>query len=164
MNTKQNAEFELLDALERIVHYYDLSKTWSSLPSLTVQAKSEHENTMFGAARTAIKKFREQPVKQSQLADASLEPVANIRTWHKNGDQHAELWNWDRGIESLPDGEHDLYTRPQAPATPLHGEPLTDEEIDDIWNYYCDEMGDASINDSYEIARAIEAKLKEKNT
>ena len=101
-------------------------------------------------------KMIEQPAQQ--------EPVANIRTWHKNGDQHAELWNWDRGIESLPDGEHDLYTRPQAPATPLHGEPLTDEEIDDIWNYYCDEMGDASINDSYEIARAIEAKLKEKNT
>ena len=101
---------------------------------------------------------------RERLAQPEQEPVANIRTWHKNGDQHAELWNWDRGIESLPDGEHDLYTRPQAPATPLHGEPLTDEDIDDIWNHYCDEMGDASINDSYEIARAIEAKLKEKNT
>jgi hypothetical protein len=40
-------------------------------------------------------------------------------------------------------------------------QPLTDEEIDDIWNRYCDEMGDASINDAYDIARAIEAKLKE---
>jgi hypothetical protein len=35
--------------------------------------------------------------------------------------------------------------------------PLTDEQIDDIWNRYCDEMGEASINDAYDIARAIEA-------
>jgi hypothetical protein len=41
------------------------------------------------------------------------EPVANIRTWHKNGEQHAELLNWDRGIETLPDGLYDLYTTPQ---------------------------------------------------
>ncbi len=48
--------------------------------------------------------------------------------------------------------------------TPPQRKPLTDEEIDDIWNRYCDEMGEASINDAYDIARAIEAKLKEKNT
>jgi hypothetical protein len=44
-------------------------------------------------------------------------------------------------------------------------QPLTDEEIDDIWNRYCDEMGEASINDAYDIARAIEAAhgIKEKN-
>jgi hypothetical protein len=43
---------------------------------------------------------------------------------------------------------------------------LTDDEIDDIWNRYCDEMGEASINDAYDIARAIEAAhgIKEKNT
>jgi hypothetical protein len=35
--------------------------------------------------------------------------------------------------------------------------PLTDEKIDDIWNRHCDEMGEASINDAYDIARAIEA-------
>ena len=61
--------------------------------------------------------------KATGLAQPEQEPVANIRTWRKNGELHAELWNWDRGIESLPDGEHDLYTRPQA------REPLTDEEI-----------------------------------
>ena len=45
-------------------------------------------------------------------------------------------------------------------------QPLTDEEIDDIWNRYCDEMGEASINDAYDIARAIEAAhgMGEKNT
>jgi hypothetical protein len=44
-----------------------------------------------------------------------------------------------------------LYTHPPQ------RKPLTDEEIDDIWNRYCDEMGEASINDAYDIARAIEA-------
>lgn len=41
---------------------------------------------------------------------------------------------------------------------------LTEEEAEDIWNRYCDEMGEASINDAPDIARAIEAKLREKNT
>ena len=53
-----------------------------------------------------------------------------------------------------------LYTAP--PQREWQG--LTDEEIDDIWNSYCDEMGEASINDAEDIYRAIEAKLKEKNT
>jgi len=42
-----------------------------------------------------------------------------------------------------------LYTAPR--------QPLTEDQIDDIWNRYCDEMGEASINDAYDIARAIEA-------
>jgi hypothetical protein len=41
---------------------------------------------------------------------------------------------------------------------------LTDEEVDDIWNRYCDEMGEASINDAEDMANAIEQALKEKNT
>ena len=41
---------------------------------------------------------------------------------------------------------------------------LTEEEAEDIWNSYCDEMGDASINDAPDIARAIESALRSKNT
>ena len=41
---------------------------------------------------------------------------------------------------------------------------LTDEEAEDIWNRYCDEMGEASINDAPDIARAIESALRSKNT
>jgi hypothetical protein len=52
-----------------------------------------------------------------------------------------------------------LYTRPQREWV-----GLTDEEVDDIWNRYCDEMGEASINDAQDIAYAIEKALKEKNT
>jgi hypothetical protein len=46
-----------------------------------------------------------------------------------------------------------LYTTPFA----AQRKPLTEDQIDDIWNRYCDEMGEASINDAYDIARAIEA-------
>jgi hypothetical protein len=46
-----------------------------------------------------------------------------------------------------------LYTTPPA----AQRQSLTDEEIEDIWNRYCDEMGEASITDAYDIARAIEA-------
>jgi len=45
------------------------------------------------------------------------------------------------------------YTNPPA----AQRQPLTEDQIDDIWNRYCDEMGEASINDAYDIARAIEA-------
>jgi hypothetical protein len=56
------------------------------------------------------------------------------------------MWTTIKGKEGLVP----LYTEPQQ------RKPLTDEEIDDIWNRYCDEMGEASINDAYDIARAIE--------
>jgi hypothetical protein len=49
--------------------------------------------------------------------------------------------------------QHAIYTTPPA----AQRQPLTEEQIDDIWNRYCDEMGEASINDAYDIARAIEA-------
>lgn len=60
----------------------------------------------------------------------------------------------------LEDGESELIDRVRAhlaTIAPPRREPLTDEQIDEIWNRYCDEMGEASINDAYDIARAIEA-------
>lgn len=52
-----------------------------------------------------------------------------------------------------------LYTRPLR-----EWQGLTEDEVDDIWNRYCDEMGEASINDAQDIANAIEKAMKEKNT
>ena len=63
-------------------------------------------------------------------------------------------------VKNLDDGLHNLYTSPQ-PSKPWVS--LTEEEAEDIWNRYCDEMGKASINDAPDITRAIEAKLREKN-
>jgi len=45
---------ELETSLARIVWYYDKAKSGSSLPSMTTQAKAEHENTMFGEARKVL--------------------------------------------------------------------------------------------------------------
>lgn len=60
----------LRECLERIVSYYDLAKTGSSLPSLRMQAKSEHENTMFGAARRALAKTANTEITGSPKASA----------------------------------------------------------------------------------------------
>ena len=46
-----------------------------------------------------------------ELAKPEPQPVALIRTWHKSGDQHADLHDWLEGFDRLPDGEHKLYTR-----------------------------------------------------
>jgi len=61
---------------------------------------------------------------------AQPEPVAIARTWHKNGIQHAELYEWTSGVESMPDGEHNLYAAPPAQSEPRG---WTDEEIMDQW-------------------------------
>jgi hypothetical protein len=63
------------------------------------------------ALRTAIAEAKKQ------------EPVATVRTWHKNGDQHAELGDWELGLFKLPDGEHTLYTTPPAVPAPVQ-EPV----------------------------------------
>lgn len=86
--------------------------------------------------------FETQPKPEQEL-------VAVIRTWHKNGDQHAELYDWDMGLGLLPDGMHNLYTTP--PKREWVG--LTDDEFD-------------SINPKlslFQFYKAIEAKLKSKN-
>ena len=97
---------------------------------------------------------KERDAIRKALAQPEQEPVANICIWHKNGEQHAELWNWDKGIETLPDGDHDLYT------TSPQRKPLTDEEIILI----VAECAASHQHTDIHFARAIEAKLKEKNT
>jgi len=169
-------------------------------PPPECQTEAEKRAYAFGWWK-ALEANRVAPVQSAERG----EPVANIRTWHKNGEQHAELWNWDKGIEGLPDGEHNLYTTP--PAAPVQ-EPsreqtrqivdglqrchhpdsqheflrtwvrdwtihktaqrqwvgLTDEEIDKTeWGpSYENPM---TLAEGLQLfARAIEAKLKEKNT
>jgi hypothetical protein len=68
----------------------------------------------------------------------------------------AEQW-LDWAIDQQPRGKNSL-SQPQRKWV-----GLTDNERDDIWNRYCDEMGEASINDASDIVQAIEQALKEKN-
>ena len=81
--------------------------------------------------------------------------------------QEPVAWMWKDGTMTFDADRADgtwtpLYTTQPA----AQRQPLTEEQIDDIWTRYCDEMGEASINDAYDIARAIEAAhgIKEKNT
>jgi hypothetical protein len=96
--------------------------------------------------------FVVQEALKAALEQPEQEPVACIRTWHKkNGDQHAELWDWCDGIGSLPEGEHLLYT--YSPRREWRS--LSEEEVNALWASH-DKTGK-------QITRAIEAALKERN-
>ncbi len=83
-----------------------------------------------------------------QRPEPEQEPVA-LETVYET------IIHWDEGGGKR--SRRELARRIVALYTyPPQRKPLTDEEIDDIWNRYCDEMGEASINDAYDIARAIE--------
>ncbi len=62
---------------------------------------------------------------------------------------------------SLPVGKHKLYTQQYTYTAPPQRKPLTDEEISDLWCKVTNT--DFVTADTHEFARAIEAKLKEKN-
>lgn len=95
------------------------------------------------AARAALRTAIEAAEKQEPVA---LEAVyETIIQWDEGGGKRSRRELARRIVA--------LYTTPPA----AQRQPLTDEQIDDIWNRYCDEMGEASINDAYDIARAIEA-------
>ena len=83
---------------------------------------------------------------RDRLAQPEQEPVAYIEH-HKGGDNL--VWD-DPGGKRSP-----LYTAPPQ------RKPLTDEEISDLWCKVSNT--DFVTADTHEFARAIEAKLKEKN-
>jgi len=131
MTDLRDAARQALEALEEATNYTGC-EAWS--PSMTDECL---------AVAVALKAALEQP---------EQEPVACIRTWHKkNGDQHAELWDWCDGIGSLPEGEHLLYT--YSPRREWRS--LSEEEVNALWASH-DKTGK-------QITRAIEAALKERN-
>jgi hypothetical protein len=107
-------------------------------------------------ARKAITAIKE------ALAQPEQEPVAWIS--HKellvmrgNAYAGAKDWRVNLGLEPQ-EGDVGLYTTP--PQCTWVG--LTDKEIDELWMSHHDDFGNALSAIDYE--RAIEAKLKEKNT
>lgn len=94
------------------------------------------------------------------LADLRVALTSNSRAL----EQPAQQDYWQE--EARRYAQNADFWRGKYESATAQRKPLTDEQIDDIWNRYCDEMGEASINDAYDIARAIEAAhgIKEKNT
>jgi hypothetical protein len=129
--------------------------------------------TLIEAAKQALEALEEaHPKPYNESVILHVEAITALRTAIAEAEKqepfgyfqyapHFDAWvqnrDEDKGVA--------FYTTPPAAQRQWVG--LTDEEIDDIWNRYCDEMGEASINDAYDIARAIEAAhgiTGEKNT
>ena len=91
---------------------------------------------------------------EAELAKPEQEPVAQIRI--KNG--HWIDTPRSAKTKSLPDGLHDLYTAP--PRKEWVG--LTEDEVENLMN--ATGIFGGLTPDEIALARAIEAKLKEKNT
>jgi hypothetical protein len=93
----------------------------------------------------------------AQALNAQLEPVAVIRTWHKQGemDQHAELIDWFDALENSPDGEHMLFTRPQ----PAQLQAMAIRECAEATSRFAHVWSDDMLG----IAEAIQSALAAKN-
>ena len=144
--TKDEALKLALEALEEAADAID---SWGSYASGYFQVKHDLEGDI-SKAKSAITAIRE------ALAQPEQEPVAWVGSL-KDPQPHCvtnlmycSAAQWDTGyhLKYIP-----LYTSPPAQRTWVG---LTDEELETI--------NDCGDTDSYKFARAIEAKLKEKNT
>lgn len=81
-----------------------------------------------------------------------LELFANLVIQHKALDQLTAAGQYEQGFE---DGEPSMHREPNRP-----WQGLTDDEIEELWG----EPVDCMFSGTYKGIRAIEAKLKEKNT
>lgn len=92
-----------------------------------------------------------------QPAPVQQEPVATI-TITQRGSTRTIDNHFEDCVRTWPDGEYKLFTRPQA------REPLTDEQIDTLREANSEGRGAGWRFNFKGFARAIEAKLREKNT
>lgn len=69
-------EKKLYEALDRIVSYYDALERGFRGPSMDDQAKSKHENTMFGEARKVLKQINEARIVGSKAGN--IKPDARM--------------------------------------------------------------------------------------
>lgn len=129
--------------------------SWQALPAGPIKVLHQCRAALIGPVADGLARRCAVAAIDAELARPAQqqEPVAYM---NQNGVIHPTDYEWE-GVGNILTP---LYTSPPA-SKPWVG--LTDEEAEDIWNCYCDEMGEASINDAPDIARAIEAKLKEKN-
>lgn len=99
---------------------------------------------------------------RAALAEPEPEPVAWMaEEWQQRVEQmRAETMAYKeayfRLVEMVAKSKAMEPGCPVFLAAPPARRPLTDVEVEDIWDQYCDELGEASINDAIDIARAIE--------
>ena len=145
---------QALDALET-----EVSIDWTNNDEFNASAEKMHD--AITSLRQAI---REHALREVQRLGQEIEqePVG----WLDSNDKLAEFMHKDLKAE------HDKYgsTTPRMFSIPVYTHPsqrtwqgLTDEEIDKIRNTPMSVEGGVGFN-IYSYARAIEAKLKEKNT
>lgn len=147
-------------------------------PSRTAQPDLETKSATIERAREASRQLRERNKttwndvdREAVFAFEALIAVANFfylkskdTAQPKEPEQDlANEWSeWTaiavqnlmrHGLSKFDARQVALFLKDKAPQL----KPLTDEQIEYIWNRYCDELGEASINDALDIARAIEA-------
>ena len=102
---------------------------------------------LFNSRMEALREALAEQAEPSQLADASLEPVAWLNE-SEGVDMYAFSWRKKDGFDTP------LY------AAPVRTKDLTDDEICRMWNDWHDVVG---AGEFALIAHAIIAKYKEKN-
>lgn len=90
---------------------------------------------------------------EAALAQPEPDPVAQITISYYKGLQNQDMDYWG----FLSEGTHQLYT---APPQRKEWVGLTDEEVGEIHKEWSDKV----LWDKWNYERAIESKLKEKNT
>ena len=112
---------------------------------------------MVNKANAALDKMAENARELGLDYEPAQEPVAWVCEGSSSDEKHA-IDYWPGDVDDLPIGTQ-LYAHPQA------REPLTDEEIRDALEAeFLHSDGKRNWHDDLRVARAIEAKLREKNT
>jgi hypothetical protein len=172
---------QALEALETPIHAQPFGLKQKAITALQVaieaaekQEPVEWEDVLGAIARGWTHPENAQKPMDVQLAVAIAKEIQDMYTTPPAAQQEPDAYGYAKRLAEAIWQKHYKATAPQwKPLDDLMGvltqidnmtagltaqrQPLTDEKIDDIWNRYCDEMGEASINDACDIARAIEA-------
>ena len=126
-----------------------------------------HEKPYYAleALRQALAQPEQEPINKmpTKIFGPNLEEILNAAGFYRQPEQKPVAWLYNGHLHECDPSDwaeskvKPLYTAPQS--KPWVG--LTDETLDDV--YFCAEGGTTPLETWREQARAIEAKLKEKN-
>ena len=157
---------QALDALDRYAPQHgnpdDMSEAITALRTAIAEAEKQEPR------HTVQSNGRHTPLLTHMMNSRTTPPAEQRQPEHKGcacrwdseGDRTVTCerhQGWLEVIAEWADRAREAEAKLKATTPAAQRQPLTEDQIDDIWNRYCDEMGEASINDAYDIARAIEA-------